>query len=137
MKTATGDSRLTAIIAADERVSALTETLSKRGISATVITNADEALDECLMNPPHLAIVGSALGRMTGIHFLAELLKISWKTSTILIADEDEETIHDQTEGLGILGAIKSTRDAEALEKLLDKFFEIVATDQQSASVGK
>ncbi len=129
MNSTIGNSGLRALVVANERVSKLTETLSKRGISAAVITDAEEALDECLVNPPHLAIVGSSLGRMTGIHFLAELLKISWKTSTILIADEDEETIHDQTEGLGILGAIKSSEDSEALEKLLDKFLEIVVTD--------
>lgn len=126
-----------AIIAVDERVSKLIDTLSKQSISATVITNADEALDECLMNPPDLAIVGSSLGRMTGIGFLGELLKISWRTATILISDEEEETLHQQTEGLGILGAIRTVDDTESLERLLDKFFEIASINQQFSSAGE
>ncbi len=128
---------LRAIIAVDERVSKLIETLSKQSISATVITNADEALDECLMNPPDLAIVGTSLGSMTGIHFLAELLKISWKTATILISDEEEEALHEKTEGLGILGAIKTVDDTESLEPLLDKFLQIVSINQRFSSAGE
>jgi DNA-binding NarL/FixJ family response regulator len=128
---------LRAIIAVDERVSKLIETLSKQSISATVITNADEALDECLMNPPHLAIVGSSLGNMTGIRFLAELLKISWETATILISDEEEEALHQQTEGLGILGAIRTVHDTENLERLLDKFLQIVSINQRFSSAGE
>ncbi|MBI5252060.1 MAG: hypothetical protein HY912_21405 [Desulfomonile tiedjei] len=137
MNTTIGNSGLRALVAVNERVSKLTETLSKRGISATVVTDAEEALDECLMNPPHLAIVGSSLGKMTGIHFLAELLKISWKTSTILVSDEEEEALHQKTEGLGILGAIREVNDVEGLERLLDKFFEIVSANQPPASPGK
>ena len=128
---------LRAIIAVDERVSKLIETLSKQSISATVITNADEALDECLMNPPDLAIVGASLGSMTGIHFLAELLKISWKTATILISDEEEEALHEKTEGLGILGAIKTVDDTESLGPLLDKFLQIVSINQRFSSAGE
>lgn len=126
--------RLRAIIAVDERVSKLTETLSGRGISATVVTNADEALDECFMNPPHLAIVGNSLSGMTGIRFLAELLKISWETATILISDEEEEALHQQTEGLGILGAIRTVDDTESLEPLMDKFLQIVSMNRQFSS---
>jgi DNA-binding response OmpR family regulator len=131
MNASTGNSGLRAIIVVDERVPKLTENLSNRGISTTVVTNADEALDDCLMNPPHLAIVGTSLGTMTVKDFLAELLKISWKTSTILISDEEEEALHDRTEGLGILGAITSAEDTEALAMLLDKFFAIVSYERQ------
>jgi len=67
---------------------------------------------------------------MTGIHFLAELLKVSWQTSTILIADEEEEVIHDQTEGLGILGAIRTADDIGSLDRLLDRFLGIISANQ-------
>lgn len=121
---------LRAIIVADERVSRLIEILSKRGVSSTVIAKAEEALNQCHKNPPHLVIVGSVLATMTGIHFLSELLKVSWKTATILIADEEQEVIHDQTEGLGILGSIRTADDMESLERLLDRFLEIVSPNQ-------
>ena len=102
--------KLRSLVVVDGRdqVSRLMESLSKRSIAATVITGPDEALDECRKNPPHLVIVGSVLAAMTGVRFLAELLKVSWTTSTILISDEEEEALHDQTEGLGILGAIRT-----------------------------
>lgn len=125
------------VVGGGDRVSLLIETMSKRGISAIVNANPDEALEECRTNPPHLAIVGSDLGSMTGVRFLAELLKVSWETYTILISDEEEETIHERTEGLGILGAIKTTEDVEALNLLLDKLCGMVARDKQFASGGE
>jgi hypothetical protein len=64
---------------------------------------------------------------MTGIRFLAELLKVSWTTSAILISDEEEEALHDQTEGLGILGAIRAADDVETLDRLIDRFLQIVS----------
>jgi two-component SAPR family response regulator len=118
-------------------VSSLIEVLSKHGVCATAVVNPDEALDECRVNPPHLTIVGSDLGSMTGVRFLAELLKVSWATYTILISDEEEEAIHDRTEGLGILGAIKTVDDVDGLKRLLAKFLEIVARDQQFVSGGE
>ena len=78
MKKASEEMRLRAIVVVDSRdlVSRLTETLSKRDISASVKTDPDKALDECRREPPHLAIVGKVLGSTTGARFLAELLKV-------------------------------------------------------------
>jgi hypothetical protein len=72
---------------------------------------------------------------MTGIHFLAELLKVSWTTSAILISDEEEEALHDRTEGLGILGAIRTVDDVKSLDRLLDKFREMVSPNKSISSV--
>jgi len=123
----TGYPRLTAILVLDEDAAELMETLSKRSISAVVIPDTDRALEACRKKPPHLAIVGVSPGSMTGTQFAAELLKISWATATIMVSDEDEQILHDKTEGLGILGSIKSGRDTLALEALLDRFVEIAS----------
>jgi hypothetical protein len=133
------DMKLSAIIVVvgGDRVSSLIETISKRGISAIVNANPEESLEECRVNPPHLAIVGSDLDSMTGVRFMAELLKVSWATYTILISNEEEETVHDRTEGLGILGAIKTTEDVEGLNQLLDKLCGMVARDRQLALGGQ
>lgn len=130
--------RLRALVVVDgsDQVSRLMESLSKRSIFATVITAPAEALDECRKNPPHLVIVGSVLATMTGVRFLAELLKVSWTTSTILISDEEEEALHDQTEGLGILGAIRTVDDMERLDRLFDRFLEIASLGEQLGSAG-
>jgi hypothetical protein len=129
MNTISADLKLRALVAAREPASNLMDALSRRGISATIVSKADEALRECRTNPPHLVIV-AGLGGMTDIGFLRELVKISWRTFTILVADEDEEVLHDQTEGLGILGSIRRADDTENLEKLLDKFVKMVSAEQ-------
>ncbi|MGB6068214.1 MAG: hypothetical protein WBG50_25690 [Desulfomonilaceae bacterium] len=132
MKKASENAELRAVVLADDSrpVSGVLACLSKRNIFTTVLNDPDKALDECRNNPPQLVIVESALATMTGVRFLSELLKFSWKTATILVADEEEETIHNQTEGLGILGAIKTVDDIEGLETLLDKFLEIASANR-------
>jgi DNA-binding response OmpR family regulator len=106
------------------------ESLSRKGFAGIVESDPKAVLETCTVNPPDLVIVEDRLTGMTGIHFLAELLKVSWTTSTILIADEEEEAIHDQTEGLGILGSIRTVNDMETLDRLLDRFLEIVSPNQ-------
>jgi DNA-binding response OmpR family regulator len=118
------------VVEGSNQVSRLMGSLSKKGISASIITDPDEALEECRRKPPHLAIVASVLGTVSGVRFLAELLKISWTTSTILISDKEEEAVHDLTEGLGILGAIRTVDDMESLDRLIDRFLQIVSPKQ-------
>ncbi len=105
----------------------IVECLSRKGFVGIIESDPQAVLESCSVNPPDLVIVED---RVTGIRFLAELLKVSWTTSTILIADEEEEVLHDQTEGLGILGAIRTVDDTESLDRLLDRFLEIVSRNQ-------
>jgi DNA-binding NarL/FixJ family response regulator len=112
------------------RALSVVEILAQRGISATVGTDPEEVLGLCGTRSPHLVVVENSLGTMSGARFLAELLRVSWTTASILIWDEDEETVHEKTEGLGILGSIRSVQDTEALEKLIDKFFILCVPGQ-------
>jgi DNA-binding response OmpR family regulator len=100
--------------------------LEQRGFSATVKTDPEMLLGQCQSDAPHLAVVEDRLGSMTGAKFLSELLKISWTTASILICDEEAEVVHERTEGLGILGSIRSVRDFDGLGTLLTRFFELV-----------
>jgi DNA-binding response OmpR family regulator len=108
----------------------IVECLSRKGFVGIIESDPQAVLETCSVNPPDLVIVEDRLRGMTGIHFLAELLKVSWTTSTILIADEEEEALHHQTEGLGIIGAIRTVDDVESLDRLLDKFLQIVSPNQ-------
>jgi hypothetical protein len=114
-----------AIILVNEPTGAhgIVDILAQRGISATVGTDPEEVLGLCITKNTHLVVVEDTLSSMSGPRFLAELLRVSWTTSSILIWDEDEEIVHEKTEGLGILGSIRSVQDTEGLEKLIDKFF--------------
>jgi DNA-binding response OmpR family regulator len=120
-----------AIIVNDaSQVRPIVESLSRKGFARIVESDPQSVLESCGVNPPDLVIVEDRLRGMTGIRFLAELLKVSWTTSTILISDEEEEALHDQTEGLGILGAIRAADDVESLDRLLDRFLEIASPSQ-------
>lgn len=96
--------------------------LTERGGKASFYSDPQEAIRHCRGNIPDLVIVhGESLGVAPEV-FIRELLGVSWTMSTLLITDEDEETVHEKTEGLGILGHIRSPGDTGALGKLLDTF---------------
>jgi DNA-binding NtrC family response regulator len=101
------------------------ERLSRRGLAGVVEKDAQAVLDACKVDPPALVIVEDRVWRMSGVHFLSELVRISWSTSAILISDEEEEVVHQRTEGLGILGYMKNVEDTDRLEKLLDRFLDM------------
>ena len=81
----------------------------------------------CRENPPGLAVVDDNLPKLTGIGFLNNLLKISWNSGTILIADHEESVVHEKAEGLGILGHMRGYDDFMALDDLLDKYSRIIS----------
>jgi tRNA (adenine37-N6)-methyltransferase len=113
-----------------QQAAAITETLGQRGISALIQTDFYAALRECSSCAPELVVVEDQLRTLTGARFLAELLTISWTTSSILICDEDQDAVHRRTEGLGILGNIKGFADVDGLGQLLDRFFDVVSHDK-------
>ncbi|MFH1117465.1 MAG: response regulator [Pseudomonadota bacterium] len=116
--------KLKALVVVNEpdRIDVIKQRLSERGIDMTVLTDPEEALGLCREAPPDLAIVQDPLRSMSGTVFLNHLVRISWATGTILIADADEDQVHDRAEGLGILGHMRSPTDGEMLDRLLDKF---------------
>jgi DNA-binding NarL/FixJ family response regulator len=96
--------------------------IEENGISVIVTNDPGEAIEQCRLSPPRLVVVDGLLKDMSGIKLLSDLLRISWTISSILIADQDEETIHNITEGLGILGHIRNYNDTEKLKELLKVF---------------
>lgn len=128
MNTETREKTLTALIVVDnpERVSGTVHELSARGISFEIVPPG-EALEKANTSAPDLAIVSEHLANTTGPRVIQQLLERSWRISTILVSDKDEETLHEETEGLGILGSIKSFDDKMRLNTLLDTFFQVAS----------
>lgn len=116
-----GPRRLLALVLVADSAAAveIVAVCKAHGMETKVRTDAAGALEICRDRPPDLAIVDADLESMPGIEFLRDLLKISWTTAGILITSDDEETVHEKTEGLGILGHISDYRDRDGLEKLL------------------
>jgi len=98
------------------------ESLSRKGFTGTIESDPQAVLDACKVNPPDLVIVEEHLTGMTGIRFLSRLVSTCWTTYAILITDEQEESVHQMTEGLGILGYMRNFEDTASLDKLLDRF---------------
>ena len=99
----------------------LIQRLTEAGFIVDTSSDPSLSLDECRRNKPHLAVVEENLPNMSGIHFILDLLKVSWTTATILVSERDDEAIHEATEGLGILGYIKDYEDLERLREPAEK----------------
>ncbi len=93
--------------------------LREHGLEPVTEFNPERALDLCRESVPALVIVDEAAAGTSAGGFVKELLGISWTVSTIVVSDKDEETVHEMTEGLGIIGSITDYNDREGLEKLL------------------
>lgn len=104
----------------------LIQVLIEAGFTVDASSDPIQSLEECRRNKPDLAVIDEDLQTMSGIHFIFDLLKVSWTTATIIVSKRVDEAIHEATEGLGILGHIKDYEDLESLERLVKKFEEIV-----------
>lgn len=113
--------RVMVVVAEPSDAGRVAEMVEKQGSIPVVVTDPGKALEECRSAPPDIVIVDDDLKAMTGRQFLAQLLRISWTTASILITAEEEETVHERTEGLGILGRIRNYSDEEALAVLLQR----------------
>jgi DNA-binding NarL/FixJ family response regulator len=105
----------------------LIEKLTEAGFIAETSNDPIRGLHECRANKPEIVVVDENLPTMSGIHFISDLLKISWTTATILVSERDDNVIHEATEGLGILGHINDYEDLATLEDLLKKFDEVMS----------
>lgn len=103
-----------------ERATPLVVSLCSNGFSVIFERDPELALQKCDAYHPQLAVVEDDLGKMSGSRFLAEMVKVSWTTSSILISDNDEELVHEQTEGLGLMGQLRDSQDVQGLEKALE-----------------
>jgi PleD family two-component response regulator len=112
---------------------ALVQELEKASFIVNASSDSSLSLDECRRNTPDLVVVEENLATMSGIRFIADLLRVSWTTATILVSERDDEAIHEATEGLGILGHIKGYEDLEGLGRLLTRFEEMLSPAQFGA----
>lgn len=92
-----------------------------RNFEIVTETDPDKALELCRNKPPDLVIVEDPVAGKSAKEVISQALKISWTIASIVISEEDEETIHDKMEGLGILGHMTSYDDTETLSELLEK----------------
>jgi DNA-binding NarL/FixJ family response regulator len=93
--------------------------LREHGLEPVTEFNPERALELCRESTPALVIVDETAAGTSAGGFIKDLLGISWTVSTIVVSDKDAETVHEMTEGLGIVGSISDYNDREGLQKLL------------------
>jgi DNA-binding NtrC family response regulator len=124
------DLRAIVIVNGASQARLILEGLSRKGFVGIIESDPQAVLETCRGNPPDLVIVEHRLTGMTGVRFLSRLVSISWTTSAILIVDEQEEVVHEMTEGLGILGHMRNCEDTASLDRLLDKLHDMNRSDR-------
>lgn len=90
-----------------------------------IFLSSDKALVRQKQRPFDILIVQDDPSEGQGLKLIEEFLKTNWMTSTIIICDQDEATIHDRAEGLGILGHVRQLDDLQSFENLFRKFKQI------------
>jgi DNA-binding NtrC family response regulator len=106
----------------DVDVSSVLKLLDSRGINAEVFSEPDSAVSKHKKQAFDLLIAQDDAATSRGLKLINEFLTINWMTSSILICDLDEASIHERAEGLGILGHVRHFDEMVPLESLLDRF---------------
>lgn len=97
----------------------ISQILSRHGFLVHCATDCQVALQEHRQAPFHLALVDDGYESRPAAAIIQDLLKIAWTTNAIIISKTEESQLHEETEGLGILGSIRDGNDVEKLEELL------------------
>jgi DNA-binding NarL/FixJ family response regulator len=126
LQTDVGTRRALVLVKEPGFAGSLIQRLTEAGFIVDASSDPIQSLEECRRNKPDLAVVDEILLTTSGIHFIFDLLKVSWTTAAIIVSRRVDEAIHEATEGLGILGHIKDYEDLESLARLMKKFEEMV-----------
>jgi DNA-binding NarL/FixJ family response regulator len=126
LHTDVGTRRALVLVKEPGSAASLIQRLKEAGFIVDASSDPIQSLEECRRNKPDLAVVDEILLTTSGIHFIADLLRVSWTTATIIVSKRVDEAIHEATEGLGILGHIRDYDDLETLARLTKKLDEIV-----------
>ncbi|MGC9028713.1 MAG: hypothetical protein ACP5LD_03510 [Desulfomonilaceae bacterium] len=97
----------------------LVEALGGDGFEVFAAGDLEAGVSEHRREPFQLAIVEDGYRSFSAPTIVQELLKISWTTHSIIVTDKDEDELHEQAEGLGILGGLKDPHDMKRLNELL------------------
>jgi hypothetical protein len=103
-------------------VSSMLKLLESLDINAEVFSEPDSAVLKHKKEAFDLIIAEDDPKTGKGLKLINDFVTINWMTSSVPISDLDEVSIHDRTEGLGILGHMSHLADLISLKSLMDKF---------------
>jgi DNA-binding response OmpR family regulator len=109
-----------------DSIEPLIEALAGNGFELFAADDLGAGLSEHRREPFSLAVVEDGYKSLSAPAIVQELLKISWTTHSIIVTDKDEDQLHEQAEGLGILGGMKDRDDIKRLNELLTTLRKIL-----------
>lgn len=109
-----------------DSIEPLIEALASNGFELFAADDLEAGLSEHRREPFSLAVVEDGYKSLSAPAIVQELLKISWTTHSIIVTDKDEDQLHEQAEGLGILGGMKDRHDVKRLNELLTTLRKIL-----------
>jgi len=109
-----------------DSIEPLIEALASNGFELFAADELEAGLSEHRREPFSLAVVEDGYKSLSAPAIVQELLKISWTTHSIIVTDKDEDQLHEQAEGLGILGGMKDRHDVKRLNELLTTLRKIL-----------
>jgi len=89
--------------------------------------NGAEAMAAARNHPPLAAVIDEALADMGGLDLVRRLLPINALINTAVLSDQDPDSFHETSEGLGILAQLPSTPTPENAADLFDRLRRIKA----------
>jgi DNA-binding response OmpR family regulator len=110
----------------NDSIEPLIEALASNGFELFAADDLEAGLSEHRREPFSLAVVEDGYKSLSAPAIVQELLKISWTTHSIIVTDKDEDQLHEQAEGLGILGGMKDRHDVKRLNELLTTLRKIL-----------
>ena len=110
----------------NDSIEPLIEALASNGFELFAADDLEAGLSEHRREPFSLAVVEDGYKSLSAPAIVQELLKISWTTHSIIVTDKDEDQLHEQAEGLGILGGMKDRHDMKRLNELLTTLRKIL-----------
>jgi CheY-like chemotaxis protein len=85
-----------------------------------------EVLGRAAKGPWKLVVADAMTPGVDYKAFLTELLRVNAMLNTVVVTDMDEETFHEDSEGLGVLGAVPALPVREDGEKVLARLKRIL-----------
>ena len=86
LQTDVGTRKALVLVKEPGSAASLIQRLTEAGFIVDASSDPIQSLEECRRNKPDLAVVDEDLPTMSGIHFIFDLLKVSWTTATIIVS---------------------------------------------------
>ena len=114
------------VVILTDRKESLLELAQGLGGDVEWATAADDVLSRAKTPPWQLVVVDEMMPGMQYKTFLMGLLRVNAMLNTMVVTDMDEETFHEDSEGLGVLCAVPGNPGREHGVKAMERLCQLL-----------